>query len=37
MDTYPALKVMFTLRGAYDEQILRAFTELMGPVGLADF
>ena len=36
MDTYPALKVMYSLKGAYDEQILRAFTELMGPIGLAD-
>ncbi len=31
MDTYPALRIIFSLRGAYDEQILRAFVELMGP------
>ncbi len=31
MDTYPALRIIFSLKGAYDEQILRAFVELMGP------
>ncbi|MEW5796327.1 MAG: HD-GYP domain-containing protein [Candidatus Zixiibacteriota bacterium] len=36
MDSYPALKIMFSLKGAYDEQILRAFVELMGPSGLVD-
>jgi HD-GYP domain-containing protein (c-di-GMP phosphodiesterase class II) len=36
MGSFPALKVMFSLKGAYDEQILRAFVELMGPSGLAD-
>lgn len=36
MDSFPALKVMFSLRGAYDEQLLRAFVDLMGPTGLAD-
>jgi len=36
MDSFPALKIMFTLKGAYDDQILRAFAELMGPTGLAD-
>jgi putative nucleotidyltransferase with HDIG domain len=36
MDTFPALKIMFSLKGAYDEQILRTFVELMGPSGLAD-
>ena len=36
MDTYPALRIMFSLRGAYDEDILRAFVELMGPSGLAE-
>lgn len=35
MDTFPALKVMFSLKGAYDEQLLRTFVELMGPTGLA--
>ena len=36
MGSFPALKIMFTLKGAYDDQILRAFAELMGPTGLAD-
>jgi putative nucleotidyltransferase with HDIG domain len=36
MDSFPALKVMFSLKGAYDEQILRAFVELIGPSGLAE-
>ena len=36
MDSYPALKVMFSLDGSYDEQILRAFVELMGPSGLLE-
>lgn len=36
MDTFPALKIMFSLKGAYDEQILHAFVELMGPSGLLD-
>ncbi len=36
MDTYPALKLMFSLKGAYDEPLLRAFVELMGPTALAD-
>jgi putative nucleotidyltransferase with HDIG domain len=36
IDSFPALKIMFSLKGAYDEQILRAFVELMGPSGLAD-
>lgn len=34
MDTYPSLKIMFSLDGAYDEAALRAFVELMGPSGL---
>lgn len=36
IDTYPALKIMFNLKGAYDERILTTFVELMGPTGLAD-
>ncbi len=36
MDTFPALGIMFSLKGAYDDQILRAFVELMGPSGLTD-
>ncbi len=34
MDTYPCLKILFSLREAYDQDLLRAFTELMGPKGL---
>jgi putative nucleotidyltransferase with HDIG domain len=36
IDTYPALKIMFNLKGAYDERILTAFVELMGPSGLLE-
>lgn len=36
IDSFPALKIMFSLKGAYDEQILRAFVELMGPSGLGE-
>jgi HD-GYP domain-containing protein (c-di-GMP phosphodiesterase class II) len=36
MDTFPALQIMFTLKGAYDERLLRAFVELMGPTGLLE-
>ncbi len=35
-DTFPTLKIMFSLKGAYDHDRLRAFAELMGPSGLAD-
>lgn len=31
MDTFPTLKIMFSLQGAYDEVHLRALAELMGP------
>ncbi len=34
IDTFPTLKIMFSLHEEYDECILRAFTELMGPKGL---
>lgn len=34
MDTYPALKIIMSLRGAYDDELLRNFCELMGPAGL---
>ena len=36
IDSFPALRIMFSLKGAYDEHILRAFVELMGPSGLAE-
>ena len=36
IDSYPAFKIMLSLKGAYDEQILRACCELMGPTGLAE-
>jgi putative nucleotidyltransferase with HDIG domain len=34
LETFPALKKMFIVRHEYDEEILRAFTDLMGPEGL---
>ena len=34
MDTFAALKVIYSLKGAYDEKVVRAFTDLMGPGGL---
>jgi len=34
METYPAIKIMFSVSEAYDENCLRAFVELMGPKGL---
>jgi len=36
MTTFPALKIMFSLKEAYDEIALKAFVELMGPNGLVD-
>lgn len=36
IDTYPALRIMFSLKGAYDDQLMRAFVDLMGPTGLAE-
>jgi hypothetical protein len=30
------MKVLFSLKGAYDERLLRAFVELMGPTGLLE-
>ncbi len=35
IDTFACLKILFSLKDAYDERLLRAFTELMGPTGLA--
>ena len=35
METFPALKIIFSLKGAYDERMLRIFCELMGPAGTA--
>jgi len=34
METFPALKVMFSLPKDYDQRILKAFASLMGPDGL---
>lgn len=34
METFPALKIMFSLKGAYDHQMLESFAQLMGPDGL---
>lgn len=31
MQTYPALKILFSYRNAYDEKLLKAFVELMSP------
>jgi putative nucleotidyltransferase with HDIG domain len=36
LDTYPAMKILFSLKGAYDEELLKAFVNLMGPTGLLD-
>ncbi len=34
MDTFPALKIMLSQPGLFDEKLLSAFIELMGPKGL---
>ncbi len=34
VDTFPALKTMYSAKGDYDNDLLSAFTELMGPSGL---
>ena len=34
METFPALKTMFSLPEDYDQAMLKAFAELMGPTGL---
>lgn len=34
LETFPALKIMFSLKGAYDDPMLEAFAKLMGPDGL---
>lgn len=36
METFPALKIMFSLKGAYDEVLLKGFVDLMGPTGLTE-
>ncbi|MCK4461835.1 MAG: HD domain-containing protein, partial [candidate division Zixibacteria bacterium] len=36
IDSYPCLKVMFSLSGAYDYNMLCSFAELMGPSGLLE-
>ena len=36
METFPAMKILFSLKGAYDEEMLRTFVELMGPTGLLE-
>ena len=36
IDTFPSLKIMFSLSGSYDDAALTAFVELMGPEGLSD-
>lgn len=34
IDTFPALKVMFSMADEYDQKLLKIFAELMGPSGL---
>ncbi|MEK7774851.1 MAG: HD domain-containing phosphohydrolase [Candidatus Zixiibacteriota bacterium] len=36
MDSFPALKAMFINPTLFDNELLKAFAELMGPTGLAD-
>lgn len=36
VDSFPCLKVMFSLKNAYDRNMLQAFAELMGPSGLLE-
>jgi len=36
VETYPALKVMFSLKNNFDRRMLEGFAALMGPTGLAD-
>lgn len=36
VETFPALKVMFSLREDFDKKMLETFATLMGPTGLAD-
>jgi putative nucleotidyltransferase with HDIG domain len=36
MDTFPALKIMFSLKDHFDDSALRSFVELMGPSGLTN-
>ncbi len=36
MESFPALKVMCSIKEAYDKDMLKAFVELMGPTGLAE-
>jgi len=36
VDSFPCLKIMFSLKGAYDQNMLRSFAELMGPTGLLE-
>ncbi len=36
IDSFPCLKIMFSMKQAYDQHILRCFAELMGPSGLLE-
>ena len=36
VDTYPALKVMFSMKGEYENEMMEAFAVLMGPTGLLE-
>lgn len=36
IDTYPALKLMLSMKKAFDEECLKYFVEQMGPQGMED-
>jgi len=36
IESFPALRTMLSMKDAFDDALLRAFIELMGPCGLAD-
>ncbi|MEE8577819.1 MAG: HD domain-containing phosphohydrolase [candidate division Zixibacteria bacterium] len=36
MNTFPAMKILMSLKGAYDDELMRSFIELMGPTGLLE-
>ena len=36
IDSYPCLRIIFSLSGAYDYNMVRTFAELMGPSGLLE-
>lgn len=36
VDSYPCLRIMFSINKAYDQNLLKSFAELMGPSGLLE-